>query len=81
MPHLCGCCEGAVDSVISVLHSCIGQASTKTLRPCMSQCDSWLLIFGREKAKQMVAAERAFPFFSSNAKMRQISKEKAFALC
>ena len=42
--HLCDCCERAVDSIISVLHSSLGQASTKSLRPRMSKSEKWLLI-------------------------------------
>ena len=34
-----------------LLHSCIGQASAWSLRPCLSQSDTWLLIYGRKKAK------------------------------
>ena len=51
VPRLCGCCEGAVDSIISLLHSYIGQASTWSWRPCTSQSDKWLMIYSREKAK------------------------------
>ena len=39
-----------MDSIILGLHSCIGQASSWSLRPCLSQPDKWLLIMG-EKGK------------------------------
>ena len=39
VPCLCGYCGGAVDSIISVLNISIGQASTRGLRPCLSQSD------------------------------------------
>ena len=48
---LCGYYGGDVYSVISVLHSLIGQASTKSLRPCSSQSDTWLLIYGTAKTE------------------------------
>ena len=51
VPRCCCCCGGVVDSTIWVLHSCIGQVSTWSLGPFMSQSDTWLLIYGREKAK------------------------------
>ena len=43
---LCCCFGGAVESVISILQSCIGQASIRSLRPCTRQSDKWLLIYG-----------------------------------
>ena len=33
-----------------ILHSCVGQASTYSLRPCVSQSDKWLMIYGIEEA-------------------------------
>ena len=50
------------------LHSCVGQASPKSLRPCLSQSDTWLLIYSREKAKLEVASKTAFLLLSSNVK-------------
>ena len=57
--RLCSYCGGAVDSIILVLLSCIGQASTLSLRPCLSQSDTWLLIYGREMAIFVVASKTA----------------------
>ena len=106
LPRLCGYCGRAVESVISVLHICIGQALKDlfhpaclvrvvswfafvvaifmahengdkqrpakrrhvqgmldetdplnwSLRPCLSQSDTWLLIYDREKVKIVVAS-------------------------
>ena len=55
---LCGYCGGAVLPIKSILHTCIGQASIESLRPCSSQFDLWLLIYGREKAKFVVASKK-----------------------
>ena len=48
-------CVAAVEELYiqssQFLHSCIGQALNKSLRPCMRQSDKWLLIYGREQAK------------------------------
>ena len=52
------------------LRSCIGQVSTWSLRPCLSQSDKQLLIYGREKAKLMAASKTALLLFSSNAKIK-----------
>ena len=51
VPRLCCYCGGAVDSLSRILHSCISQASTLSLIPCMSQSDMWLLIYGGKNAK------------------------------
>ena len=51
MRCLCGCCEGALDSITLVLYSCTSQASAYSLGHSMSQSGMWLLIYGREKAK------------------------------
>ena len=55
---LCPACVAGVEeqyilssSLSWFLLSCIGQASTSSLRPCISHSDKWLLIYGREKAK------------------------------
>ena len=64
MSRVCGYCGGAVDSIFSCLHSCTGQASTYSLRPCLSQSDSWLLIYGRKKAKLVVASKTALLCYS-----------------
>ena len=51
-------------------HSCIGQASTYSLRPFKSQSDKWLLIYGREQANKVVASETAllsFPDFDTES--------------
>ena len=51
MPSL-GCCGGAVDSIISVFTQLQRSGlNLKSLRPCKSQSDKWLVIYGREKAK------------------------------
>ena len=65
MSCLCGYCGGVVDSITFVftkLHT-VGQAS-----PCLSQSDTWLLIYGREKAKQVAASKTSLLLFSSNVK-------------
>ena len=52
VPHLCGYCGEAVDSIILIftqLHR--SGFNLEFLRPCFSQSDTWLLIYGREKAK------------------------------
>ena len=36
---------------IQSLHSCVGEASTKSLRCCLNQSDMWFLIYCREKGK------------------------------
>ena len=63
-----------------VLHSCMGQASTKTVGPYMSQYGKWLLIYGGEKAKLVVASKTALLLFSSNVKTQYVFKEMVLAL-
>ena len=52
---LCPVCVVAVEELQGqfspFLHSFIGYASNKSLRPSLSQSDQWLLIYGRENAK------------------------------
>ena len=38
-----------------MLHSCIGQASTQSLRPCLSQSAEWLLIYCQRTCKISVS--------------------------
>ena len=52
------------------LRSFIAQALNYNLRPCLSQSDTWLLIYGREKAKLVVASKTALLLFSSNVKIK-----------
>ena len=92
MPRLCGYCGGAVNCAPFVwllwrscrfkcqfLHSCIGQASTQGLRSCLTQSDIGLLIYGREKAKFVVASKTALLFVSSNFKIKYIFRERLLA--
>ena len=51
-------------------YSCVGQAITLSLRPCLNPSNTWLLIYGREKAKLVVASKTALLLFSSNAKIK-----------
>ena len=39
LPHLCGYCGGTVASIVSVVHSCIGQALGKILNLSLNQSD------------------------------------------
>ena len=48
----------------------VGLASTQSLRPCWSQSDRRLLIYGREKAKCVVASKTELLLFSSNVKVK-----------
>ena len=41
----------------------------------MSQSDKWLLIYGREEAKLVVASKTALLLFSNNVKMKNVSKK------
>ena len=52
------------------LHSCIVQVSTQSLRPCLSQSDTWLLLYGRERAKLVVASKTALLSFSSSIRIK-----------
>ena len=70
VPCLCDCRGGAADSVISISHSCNGQGLTESMRPYLSQSDSWLVIHGREKAKSVVVSKTARLLFSSNVKIK-----------
>ena len=49
VPGLCGYCGGVLDSIISVFAQL--HRSGWSLRPCLSQCDTWLLVYVREKPK------------------------------
>ena len=53
------------------LCSCIGLTSTSSLRPCMNQSDKWLLIYGREKSKLVVASKTTLLLFSGNVKIKR----------
>ena len=84
MPCLCGCCGGAVDSVILVQLYRSG-FNKVFLRPCFSQSNKRLLIYGREMAKLVVASKTAFllfsiVLFSRNVKINSIFKERVLAL-
>ena len=65
-----GYCGGAVDSIISVFHSCIAQASTWSLRPHLSQSDKQLLIYGSAEANLVVASKTALLLFSSSVRIK-----------
>ena len=86
MPCLCGCCGGAVDSVILGFRQLYRSGFNKVfLRPCFSQSNKRLLIYGREKAKLVVASKTAFllisiVLFSRNVKINSIFKERVLAL-
>ena len=41
----------------------------------MSQSDTWLLIYGREKAKKGVASKTSLLLFSSDVKSKQVPKK------
>ena len=71
--RLCGCCGGAVDSIMS--------AFTQLHRSgfSVSQSGKWLLIYGREKAKQVASSKIALLLFSSNVKIRLDCKERVLA--
>ena len=46
----------------------------------MRQSDGWLLIYGREKAKLLVAASKtALLLFSSNVKIKKVFKERVLS--
>ena len=64
--RFCGYFRGVIHYVILVSHSCIGQASACSLSPCMNQSDNWLVIYGRKRARLMVASQTVLPLFSSN---------------
>ena len=75
--RLCGCCEGAVYSVTSVLtqsHSAGFNLEFETLFEPIWQD---LLIYHREKAKEVVASKTALMLPSSNFKTWQVFKESS----
>ena len=45
----------------------------------MIQSDKWLLIYGRVKANLMIDSRTAFLLFSSNVKIKGVSKERLLA--
>ena len=45
----------------------------------MSRSDKWLLIHGGEKVELVVASKTALLLFSSNAKIKQVFKERVLA--
>ena len=51
MPSLRGCCGVAVNSFISVFTQLIRLGLNLEFETFRSQSDTWLLIYGREKAK------------------------------
>ena len=53
-----------------ILHSCIVQALTQSLRPCMNKSDKLSLIYGTEKTKLVVTSNTALLLFPSNAKIK-----------
>ena len=72
MPSLCGCCGGAIDSIISDLTQLHRSGFNLSLRSFSSQSDTWLLIYGkiRDEAKLVVASKTALPLFFSNVKIK-----------
>ena len=58
------------------LHGCIGQASTLSLRPYISQSDKWLQIYHREKAKYCKWLLDHLLVFLTDLKIKQVFKEK-----
>ena len=49
MMMMCDCCEKLQVQFSSFLYSCVGHTSDESLRPCFSQSDKCLLIYGKEK--------------------------------
>ena len=74
-PYFVAAVEELLTQSSRFLHSCIGQASTSILISCMSQFDAWLLIYGRGKAKYVVASKTELLLFSSNVEKSQFSKK------
>ena len=51
VPHLCGYCGGDVDSIIAIFTLLHRSGFNLEFESFLSQSDTWLLIYGREKAK------------------------------
>ena len=71
MPRLCGYCGGAIDSIISLFTQLHRSGLNLEFENFFSQFDTWLLIYGREKAKYVVASKNELLLFSSYALYRQ----------
>ena len=81
VPCSCNCCGGDVDRIISVFTKLHQSGFNLEYETYFESVDKWLLIYGREDAKLVVASKAPFLLFSCNVNIKCVFKEGNLTNC